>query len=108
MKLETPAWQDDITVSKENLLQHLSDVDNFSEFLENTGNRASLKIKIFGKEFDWPEYISEKGKKHKIMRTEEILAFEPPLNLKEIRLFLGSVQYLGKFIPNLTDKTKPS
>ena len=106
-KLETPAWQNDIIVATNgNPLQHFNDLDHILKLLENAGYRASSeKSNLFKKEIDCLGCnISEKGIKPKIAKTEAILAIEPPKKLKEIRSFLGSVQYLGKFIPNLTDK----
>ena len=51
--------------------------------------------------------INEEGVKPKITRTEAVLKIKPPRNVKETRSFLGSVQYLAKFIENLSAKTEP-
>ena len=89
--------------------EHFSDVDKILKLLEDAGYRASEeKIEMFKKEIDWIGYhIDENGIKPKKSKTDAILAIERPDRLKDVRSFLGSVQYLGKFIPRLTDLTKP-
>ena len=104
LKLETPARQDFIIVgTKGNKRDHIL------EPLKNAGCRASLeKSKFFQKQMDWLSYkVSEKGIIPKNAKTEAIFVFEKPRKLKEIGSFLGSAQFLGKFIPNLTEKTEP-
>ena len=38
-------------------------------------------------------------------KIEAILQMEYPTSIKELQHFLGSINYLRKFIPNLSDKT---
>ena len=40
-------------------------------------------------------------------KTSAILALKAPKSLKKLRSFLGSVHYIGKFIPNLTQISHP-
>ena len=40
-------------------------------------------------------------------KTAAILNLSAPKNLKQLRSFLGSVHYLGKFIPNLSQLCHP-
>ena len=40
-------------------------------------------------------------------KTSAILILTAPKNLKQLRSFLGSVHYLGKFIPNLSQLCHP-
>ncbi len=77
--------------------------------LEEHGYRASVeKSKLFQKEAEWCGLqINEEGVKPKTTRTEAVLKIKPPGNVKETRSFLGSVQYLAKFIEKLSAKTEP-
>ena len=46
----------------------------------------------------------------KITKTEAIANLQPPKSLKQLRLFMGSINHLSKFIPNaanLTEKLRP-
>ena len=38
-------------------------------------------------------------------KIEAIVKMDYPQNVKELQRFLGSINYIGKFIPNLSDKT---
>ena len=57
----------------------------------------------FGKlEIDWLGYhISQSGISPLESKTAAILALETPKTLKKLSSFLGSVHFIGKFIPNL-------
>ena len=108
--MQTPASQDDIlivTISEAE--EHYNEVNEISKFLEETGYRASVKnTELFQIEIDWlGHHIYESGIKPKKSKTDAILAIEKPDRIRDVRSFLGLVQYLGKFIPHLTDLTKP-
>ena len=49
--------------------------------------------------------ITENGIQPDNSKTEAIVKMNYPQNVKELQRFLGSINYLGKFIPNLSDKT---
>ena len=63
----------------------------------------------FGKlEIDWLGYHSSQSGISPIeSKTAAILALEAPKTLKNLRSFLGSVHYIGKFIPNLAQISHP-
>ena len=50
--------------------------------------------------------ISEKGIKPTESKVESIKSAKRPTNAKEVRSFLGLVNYLGRFIPNLATLTE--
>ncbi len=77
--------------------------------LDSNGYKASLKkSKLFEKEVDWCGFnISQKRIMPKNSTVEAIQEIKPPNTLKEVRSFLGSVQYLMRYIPNLIEKTEP-
>lgn len=59
------------------------------------------KVKFLGHIF------TEKGIETDNSKIEAIQELREPSNMKELQLLLGMVTYLGKFIPNLSDITKP-
>merc|ERR1711894_243548 len=104
--MQTSAWQDDILiVTRGEAKEHFSDLDKILKLIEDAGYRASEeKTEMFKKEIDWIGYhIDERGIKPKKSKTDAILAIERPDRIKDVRSFLGSVQYLGKFNPHLTE-----
>ncbi len=48
-----------------------------------------------------------RGVTPKVSRVEAIQKIQPPKSLSEVTSFLGSIQYLMRYIPNLTTKTEP-
>ena len=51
--------------------------------------------------------ISTEGLKPDPVKIEAILEMKSPNNVQALQQFLGMVTYLGKFIADLSDKTKP-
>ena len=77
--------------------------------MENAGYKASKeKSKFLKPEAEWLGYkIEKEGIKPLRDKTKAIGKLKPPKNVKDIRSFLGSVQYLAKHIPNSSEKTAP-
>ena len=77
--------------------------------LDDENLRINLPKCHFGKlEIDWLRYhISQSGISPLETKTAAILALEAPKTLKKLRSFLGSVHYIGKFIPNLAQISHP-
>lgn len=51
--------------------------------------------------------MSDKGIRPTESRLSAIKSFREPVNVSELRSFLGLVTYVGRFIPTLADKTDP-
>ena len=51
--------------------------------------------------------LSDKGVKPDAEKCRAIKQMEEPKDLSELQTFMGLVQYLGKFIPNLSEVTAP-
>ena len=51
--------------------------------------------------------ISSEGLKPDSKEVQEILDMPPPQNKSDMQCFLGAINYLGKFIPNLSTLTEP-
>ena len=63
------------------------------------------KSKLLKPDAEWLGYKTTKeGIKPLRDKTEAIRKLKPPKNVKDTRSFLGSVQYLAKHIPNLSEK----
>ena len=98
-----------LIVSKGSLEEHKSYVMNCLKRLDDENLRINLPKCHFGKlEIDWLVYhISQSGISPLENKRAPILALEAPKTLKKLRSFLGSVHYIGKFIPNLAQISHP-
>ena len=106
----TYCFLDDILiVSKGSLTEHKSYVMKCLQQLEDENLRINLPKCHFGKlEIDWLGYhISQSGISPLESKRAAILALEAPKTLKKLRSFLGSVHYIGKFMPNLAQISHP-
>ena len=74
--------------------------------LEKAGDRASeKKTEMFKKELTWLGYhINQNGVKPIKDKTEAIPKLAAQKNVKELKSFLGSTQYLSKLVKNLSKK----
>ena len=103
----TPAWLDDIIVvsrgSKQNHEKKLFDVLNK---LEKAGYQSKRKSEFFINQTKWLGHeIDENGIKPNEEKVEAILRLKPPENTKELKSFLGAIQYMAKFLPKLSGRT---
>ena len=100
---------DFLIVSKGSLEEHKCYVTNCVKRLDDENLRINLPKCHFAKlEIDWlGHHISQSGISHLESKTAAILAPEAPETLKKLRSFLGSVHYIGKFIPNLAQISHP-
>ena len=108
LKYSTPAWLDDIIIvtqgSKQEHGKKLFDILNK---LEKARYRASKKkSEFFFNRMKWLGHeIDENGINPKEEKVEAILKLEPPKNTKELKSFLGAIQYMAKFLPKLSERT---
>ena len=51
--------------------------------------------------------LTSDGLKPDPEKVRAVEAMQPPRNVKELRTFLGFIQYLGKFLPNLAAESAP-
>ena len=87
----------------------MDQVSSVLEKLEKAGYKASKeKSKFLKDEVSWLGFrITKSGIVPLREKTEAIRKLKAPKNTKEVRSFLGSVQYLLKHIPKLSEKTAP-
>ncbi|XP_005090660.1 uncharacterized protein K02A2.6-like [Aplysia californica] len=100
---------DDIQITGSNEQEHMETVDKVLQRLEENGVRLNKeKCSFLQDSIDYlGHHIDEKGlhpQEDKIKAMQEALR---PENVKELRSFLGGVQYYGKFLPNLSATLKP-
>ena len=109
--LENTYWflDDILIVSNGSSNEHKNYVMKCLQRLDDENLRINLPKCHFGKlEIDWLGYhISQLGISPLESKTAAILALEAPKTLKKLRSFLGSVHYIGKFIPNLAQISHP-
>ena len=104
------AFLDDILIiSKGTLKEHEQELDKILHKLDAEGLAISLQKFEFEKnKIEWLGFtITPSGITPLVTKTEAIMKLENPKTLKQLRLFLGSVNHLTKFIPNLAELSEP-
>ena len=104
------AYADDVFVYSDSIDEHI-DV-HLPEVLERFRNyNVSLKgskAEICVKELDWCGYrISTKGIEADPRKIAAIMDMSRPRTLKQLRSFLGSCNFLRRWIPHFADITEP-
>ena len=101
-------YMDDILVSGDIAQDHLDNLRRLLQRLSDKGLRCRFEKCIFAQPY--VEYLghlmSNKGiaKGHEVDAVKEMPA---PSDVATLRSFLGSVQFYGKFLPNLSTVTEP-
>ncbi|GFO31292.1 Pol polyprotein [Plakobranchus ocellatus] len=100
---------DDIRLTGSSDEEHLHRLDEVLQRLEENGVKLSKeKCQFMQEEIDYLGHkIDAEGlhpQEHKIKAMKEV---SRPENVKELRSFLGGVQYYGKFLPNLSATLQP-
>ncbi len=91
-------------ITRGNVAENYNDVTEMMDILNSAGYRISFKkSELFRKEVEWCGFTI--SPKHS--RVDAIANITPPKTLKGVRSFLGSVQYLSRYIKNLSSKTAP-
>ena len=104
----TPAWLDDIiVVTRGNKQDHETKLFDVLNKLEKAGYRASKKkSEFFMNRIKWLGHeIDENGIKPNDEKIEAIQKLKPPENTKELKSFLGTIKYMAKFLPKLSEQT---
>ncbi|KAK7091479.1 hypothetical protein V1264_009152 [Littorina saxatilis] len=101
-------FQDDILVSGKDANDHLSNLERLLIRLNDKGLRcrrekcefAQASVEYLGHTIS-AEGISKRSK------VEAVLKMPAPTDVSSLKSFLGSVQFYGKFIPNLASMAEP-
>jgi hypothetical protein len=98
-------YSDDIAIFSDSLEEHIQNVRLVLEALREAGVIVSIKKScLFAEKVEFLRHIvSPTGLKVAASKVEEILSWPAPRNVAEIRAFLGLVNYVGGFIPGLTE-----
>ena len=96
------AYLDDIIIYSSTPEEHLTHIKTVFKKLCHTKLSMKLsKCHFFAKEIQYLGHIlGVEGTKPVPAKTEAIKAMHPPVNLKQVRAFLGLVGYYRKFIKN--------
>ena len=107
LEYQTPAWQDEIIIATRSTAEeHMDQVSNVLAKMERAGyNARKEKSKFLRDEVNWLGFRIKNVITPLREKTEAIRKLKPPKNIKEVRSFLGSAQYLIKHIPKLSEKT---
>ena len=106
----TYCFLDDIIIfSTGTEADHLAYVYKCLKKLDDDNLRINLQKCHFAKsEIEWLGYkFTQTGISPLESKTAAILTIPPPTTLKRLRSFLGSVHYIGKFIPHLAQLCHP-
>ena len=100
---------DIIVVSRGSKEEHLKLVYKCLKKLDEDNLRINLPECHFAKpEIEWLGHIfTQSGIAPLESKTAAVLSLPAPNNLIQLRSFLGSVHYIGKFIPNLSQLCHP-
>ena len=99
------AYVDDVLVASSSFEEHKSPMHELMRRLEHHGVVLNKDKCVFGvSEITFLSHlVTQEGIKPLPQKVEAIENFLPPTNLKQLRRFLGMVNYYGCFIPNCAD-----
>ncbi|XP_033110151.1 uncharacterized protein K02A2.6-like, partial [Anneissia japonica] len=101
-------YLDDILVSGHNAEEHLHNLRQLLQCLQENGLRCRReKCEFAQAEIEYLGHkLSSQGvaKGHKV---EAVLKMPPPTDVSTLRAFLGKLQFYGKFLPNLSTIASP-
>ena len=101
---------DDILIeSKGSVKEHNETVDKVLSRLDKEGFALKLSKCEFSKtKLIWLGFeIDETEVRPKHSKIEAVMALQPPKSLKQLRSFMGILNHMSRFIPNLQKHTEP-
>ena len=99
---------DDILVSGATASEHLKNLRSLFKHLEMKGLRCRLEKCIFAQpSVEYLGHILSQQGIAKGPKVDAVKRMPPPESVSGLRSFLGSVQFYGKFLPNLATVTEP-
>jgi len=107
---------DGVEIVMDDILIHAVDLPTFERRLETVLKRCKeydlrlnpKKTKLGLREVDWIGHkITDEGVKISENKVKAILQMPSPTSVDEVRRLLGMINYLSKFIHNLSDVTAP-
>nr|CAN66315.1 hypothetical protein VITISV_035172 [Vitis vinifera] len=109
MHRDIEVYVDDMIVKSRGRVDHLEALERFFERIRKFRLRLNLKKCTFGVTFGklLGHMVSERGIEVDPDKIKAILDMPVPKTEKEIRGFLGRLQYISRFIARLTDICEP-
>ena len=103
------AYLDDIFVYSYSIEEHIEHLDQvFNALRKNDLHLTIAKCDLFSEKLDCLGHlIDDKGIHPESDKMEKIRSWKKPQNLKEVQRFLGLVNYLAQFLPNISAYTTP-
>ncbi|RWS01320.1 hypothetical protein B4U79_13335, partial [Dinothrombium tinctorium] len=100
---------DDIFVTSEKEEDHLHDLEKALRRLQETGVVLKPnKVKIFQKQVEVLGHLIDiNGISPQPIKVQKVLNFQPPTSKQQLQSFLGTVNYLSKFMPNCAKLLTP-
>ncbi|KAL5517164.1 hypothetical protein EMCRGX_G002655 [Ephydatia muelleri] len=101
-------YMDDILVSGTTTSEHIQNLRALLKRLEEKGLRCRLEKCLFAQpSVEYLGHILSQQGIAKGPKVDAVKMMPPPGNVSSLRSFLGSVQFYGKFLPNLATITEP-
>ena len=101
-------YMDDILVSGATAAEHLQNLRSLLKRLQDKGLRCRLEKCIFAQpSVEYLGHILSRQGIAKGSKVDAVKMMPPPETVSGLRSFLGSVQFYGKFLPNLATVTAP-
>jgi len=101
-------YMDDILVSGANAKEHLDNLRALLQRLQDKGLRCKLeKCQFAQPSMEYLGHTLSRQGVSKGSKDDAVVKMPPPTDVAGVRAFLGAVQFYGKFIPNLSTRTKP-
>lgn len=106
---EVEVFMDDILVYGSSLEQHASRLEQVLQRVESTGLKLNLEKCTYRQSQlrFLAQLINETGVQPDPEKVDAIRQLPPPQNVQELKRVLGMVNYLGRFIPNLSTVSQP-
>ena len=100
---------DILIVPKSSVTDYNETVDKVLSRLDKEGFALKLSQCEFSKtKLIWLGFeIDETGLRPKHSKIEAVMALQPPKSLKQLRSFMGILNHMSRFIPNLQKHTEP-
>jgi hypothetical protein len=97
-------YTDDIAIFSNSMEEYKVNICLILKILHEAGIIVSIKkSSLFAEKIEFLGHVvSSDGLEVVVSKVEKILDWPVPRNIAEIRAFLGLVNYIGGFIPDLT------
>ena len=101
-------YMDDILISGTTASEHIQNLRALLKRLEEKGLRCRLEKCLFAQpSVEYLGHILSQQGIAKDPKVDAVKMMPPPGNVSSLRSFLGSIQFYGKFLPNLATVTEP-